>query len=382
MQISAVSHFAGNDPHYGRQLYKRAPEPRALPGFSDVLDKAVDVEKQQNRQIRQIRLMVRELAWNGVGESEAIPVMAPEEEEEDPLSANPQELPRKQFTGTIRDKEQGYFDLRDTKESSEDHKSKKPVIYNYRDVATKIQRAKTSSAAGRAVFSAKRKVLELKRKVASGDGDPEELQLALSHAKRMELTARKKKRHLEMEELATVCQKRDERQEDSSSDLKNQFFIIKEEELTEKEDGILKTREELLGEVMDEAEAAGETLTDELAASLNEAISELGEEELEMLEEAMELLENMELMDPHMSEEELEELKRKHRDAENKAMLKADMDYLKGLMKHLEEKGGSPQQGMLLSGSSQSSMGVGGISAFGVSGAEPVSAGVSVDIQL
>ena len=46
---------------------------------------------------------------------------------------------------------------------------------------------------------------------------------------------------------------------------------------------------------------------------------------------SQEMLENMEIVDPHMSEEELEELKRKHRAAENKAIVKAEMDYLKGL---------------------------------------------------
>ncbi len=341
LRISALSHFAGNDPHYGRQLYQRMPKSRIPAGFSDALNKAVDEETQQKKQIR---LRFRELALNGSRESESIPVMKAEEEEEDEeaLSEPPQNAPRREFTGTIRDKEKGYYDLRDTAKSGSAQKSKKPVIYNYREVASKIRQAKTSSAAGRAVLSAKRKVLELKRKVSSGEGDPEELQLALTHAKRMELTARKKKRHLEMEELAEILQKREEGPEKSSSDPKDQFFIVKEEDLTKKEEEIFREREELFGETTEKFRESGEPLTEDMLSALSEAVSELGEEELEMLEEAMELLENMELLDPHMSAEELEELKRKHRDAENKAMLKADMDYLKGLMKHLDEQKGSP----------------------------------------
>ena len=62
------------------------------------------------------------------------------------------------------------------------------------------------------------------------------------------------------------------------------------------------------------------------------------EEELEQLEEAMEMLEDMEMLDPHMTEDELKELKLKHRMAESKAMLKADMDYLKGMIKHQSTK--------------------------------------------
>ena len=47
----------------------------------------------------------------------------------------------------------------------------------------------------------------------------------------------------------------------------------------------------------------------------------------------MEMLENMEMIDPHMTKEDLDELKRKHRASEQKAMMKADMDYLKGMIK-------------------------------------------------
>jgi hypothetical protein len=44
-----------------------------------------------------------------------------------------------------------------------------------------------------------------------------------------------------------------------------------------------------------------------------------------------------------MSREDFEELKRKHRAAECRAMVKADMDYLKGLLKHMQEKSGAVQ---------------------------------------
>ena len=60
-------------------------------------------------------------------------------------------------------------------------------------------------------------------------------------------------------------------------------------------------------------------------------VAEFGEEELKQLEEAMEAFESMEVLDPHMSDEQFEDLKRKHRAAENKAIVKADMDYLKDM---------------------------------------------------
>ena len=51
------------------------------------------------------------------------------------------------------------------------------------------------------------------------------------------------------------------------------------------------------------------------------------------------MLEDMEIINPHMSKEDLEDLKRKHRASEEKAMVKADMDYLKGMIKHQMDKG-------------------------------------------
>ena len=71
----------------------------------------------------------------------------------------------------------------------------------------------------------------------------------------------------------------------------------------------------------------------DMLSELGKILAEFGEEELKELEEAMEMLEDMEIVDPHMSKEDLEELKRKHRATEQKAMVKADMDYLKGMIK-------------------------------------------------
>lgn len=220
--------------------------------------------------------------------------------------------------------------------------------YNYREVSLKIRQAKNSTSAGQAVISAKRKVLEVKRKIAKGDGDDEELQLALSHAKQMEMAARKKKHHLELEELVDAVRGREEHAgecEDgendsaSESELQSIFSEQAQEEVSKAEDAVLKMRQELLDSVQKQMKKDADQISDEMMADLNEMIAEFGEEELKELEEEMEQLECLEVVDPHMSEEQLEDLKRKHRNAENKAMTKADMDYLKGMFKHLQEKG-------------------------------------------
>ena len=241
-----------------------------------------------------------------------------------------------------QNKKNGFLDLtaKSTKEKTKETKSKR--TYNFKEVEMKILRAKNALGAGQAVIAAKRKVLEIKRKVSAGDGDPEDLQTELTHAKRMELVARKKKHHLELEELVENTGKLDEKQEaseEAADAVKSALIEAEEEEVTDQEDEIFEERSEMLEELTTQAREQSEELSDAAMTELNEMISEFGEEELEQLEEAMEQLENMEVLDPHMSKEELEELKRKHRAAEQKAMVKADMDYLKDIIKHQMEKG-------------------------------------------
>ncbi len=276
------------------------------------------------------------------------------------------------YTGTIQAKKNGFLERTESKDKKKEEKLKKPVRYNYKEVAGKIQRAKTSVSAGQALLSAKRKVVEMRRKISSKEGDPEELQFALTHAKRMEMVARKKKHHLELEELVTHTRERDEREEkteEAAQRLEDSFISAEEEKLSQKEDEVFEKRQDLLHE------AAEEGGTEDMLADLNEMLSEYGEETLKELEEAMELLESMEFLDPHMSEEELEELKRKHRAAENKAIVKADMDYLKDMIKHQTGKGAA------IPGMSTGMAGIGAMPAAAVS-APAATAAFAVDVQI
>ncbi|MCR5304546.1 MAG: hypothetical protein K6E33_08295 [Lachnospiraceae bacterium] len=320
--VSGVVSLSGSAPAYGQ-------------GGGALPQDTVSCEKQQKKQ--QIRRMVREMR------------KTPEEK------LNPYAV--------TTDNILSIFDQSKTSETEEEESTDKPVNYNYKEVANKIQRAKNSVSAGQAVLSAKRKVMEVKRKISLGEGDPEELQITLTHARRMEMAARKKKHHLELEELVSRTQKSDENKNktgEAAVDMKNALVSLKEEEISEQEDKILEEREAMIGEAVEQmTEASGEGLSAEsdvsetvsgnvhdLLADLNEMISEFGEEELKKLEETMEMLETMEIVDPHMSEEDLEELKRKHRNSERKAIVKADMDYLKDMIKHMLEKGsGVPGMG-------------------------------------
>ncbi|MCR4897278.1 MAG: hypothetical protein K5891_10935 [Lachnospiraceae bacterium] len=231
----------------------------------------------------------------------------------------------------------------DEKKAEEEKQKLTDTEYRYKEVSNQIRQAKTSVSAGRAVLAAKRKVAEIRRKMNAAGEDSEGLRLALTHAKRMELAARRKKHHLELEELAEHTRKQDElrEKENASGDMRQSLFSAYEEKLTEAEDDIFAKREEEREAIEEKLSESGIDLSEDLTEELDRLLSELGEEQIAQLEEAMDLVESLEIIDPHMSKEDLEELKRKHRASEEKALMKADMDYLKGMVKLLQKQVGA-----------------------------------------
>ena len=222
------------------------------------------------------------------------------------------------------------------------------VNYNFHSVTSKIRQAKTSASAGRAVLSAKRKIQELKRKLANSDADPDEITFALNHAKRIERVAKKKQRHLEMEEMITRTQKRDEaigKTEQAAEDLAMAKRDQLEDKLTDKQSELDEMQTAMFVEAIEKLKETQSEISDDMIAAVDEMIESMTEEEQEMLSEMSEMLENMEILDPHMSEEDLKKLKTKHRNAENKEIVKADADYWKSMMKHNVEKANSPAIG-------------------------------------
>ena len=269
------------------------------------------------------------------------------------MEANKAEKKKIVFVGTSVNKQNGYLDLTKTKEKKAENKAKKKLHYSYKDVSSKIQRAKTSVSAGQAVISAKRKVLELRRKASSGNIDSEDLQLALSHAKKMETIAKRKKHNLEMEEMIEQVKEQDERADkmkEGSGDTQNDVIEAAKGAVEEAQDEILEQRdrytEEFSAETKRMMEEYEEEYSDDELTELSEAMSEemaqmieeFGQDEMEMLEETFDMLEQLEVVNPHMSDEKFEDLKRKHRASEDKALMKANMEYLKGMMKQLEKE--------------------------------------------
>lgn len=255
---------------------------------------------------------------------------------------------------TPMDKQEDIFGTQKEEDKKEDKLLESGNTYNFKEVSNKIMRAKTSVSAGQAVIAAKRKISEIKRKMsASGEDGTEELELALVHARKMEVVAQRKKNNLELEEMARNTQKRDEMQDklqESASILKNdvienakdqimdeQMQNIQEQAEINKEEA--RQNREKIEEKLEETREQMQQLMEENMEGMEEFSEEMSDAEMEALKEMSEMLDSMETMDPHMSEEELNKLKTKHRLSENKALMKADMDYLKGMFKTMDAKG-------------------------------------------
>ncbi len=283
---------------------------------------------------------------------------------------------RNTFKGTIRAKEAtGYLDLGSAKKK--ETKLTGSLNYDSKEVSSAVLQAKTSVSAGKAVIKAKRKVLELKRQLAKGGDDAKEIMVALSHAKAIERVAKKKKHHLELEELVEKTQQTDEKLEELKGEPKEgsgggftNFDFIEEaqQEIEDARDEIL---EEISPEEMMAVEACMEEIPleeipieeisveeipvepasgdmEEFSEEMTEAVSEA----LSNLDEAQEMLEELEVVDPHMSKEDLKKLKIKHRSSEEKDIVKADMSYLRDMIKHaldqqMQSTGASQMAGLL-----------------------------------
>lgn len=245
-----------------------------------------------------------------------------------------------------RDREGGFMDLTGVQGTEEEDLLNEKFQYNPQEISMQIQRAKTSSGAGQAAVKATRKVLELKCKLAKGGEDTGEIQLALVHAKRIERVAKKKKRHLQLEELVAATQKRDDRlekeQESQSSVSPWDSRDISEEKVTDELAELDRQQSEKFAAI---AEQRQNELTEnadnieEMVASIDALLEKISGKEQQMLEESLEALELTGVVDPHMSEEDLKMLRIKHRNAERKDIVKADSDYFKEQMEHIQKKG-------------------------------------------
>lgn len=104
-------------------------------------------------------------------------------------------------------------------------KTKKVLNYSYKKVSSSIRSAKSVSQASNAVSSASSNLAALKRKAASGNYDDDEINIAISHAKKMIAVAKKKLANIKQE----VMNKKDDDKYISSK--KDAVMRISEEKI-------------------------------------------------------------------------------------------------------------------------------------------------------
>ena len=282
------------------------------------------------------------------------------------------------YKDTSENKVNGYLNTKTetTSKKTSDETAKKKLNYSYKEISTQILRAKNSVSAEQVVIKAKRKVLELKRKMGNKNIDPDELSVAINHAKSMERVAKKKKHNLELEELAEITSERDERMEEQEEAGKQDSGDRIEGSTGSVYDAtsavIEETEEEISDRLteLDKAETAMEIQEaypeHELfnMDDMEELIESFSEEEKEMLEQQLDMLGQMEIIDPHMTEEDLKELTQKHRNAEQKQIVKAEMEYLKQTYERMQRAGAEAIQKMNVSNVQQAQPSVGVVSGF------------------
>lgn len=214
--------------------------------------------------------------------------------------------------------------------SSNYSKKLKKLPYSFKKISAQILKSKTSSGAKMVVSAARRQVALLKRRVKTGEYDDRELEIAITHAEKMERVARKRMKHFQEEERAKKggvceCTLEDKEEFDLESALEEEAQSASESQ---------KNMEEAMKEAMEEAMREMKISMEEMRRAMEENMDELMESMSDMLEETGldELAEELTGgVKPDMDPKDLEDLKRKHRLEEMKDIAEADAKYLKAM---------------------------------------------------
>lgn len=219
--------------------------------------------------------------------------------------------------------------------SKDTNRALKTLKYQYKNISSKILRSKTSANANQVASQARREVLRLKRQKLNPDADPEELEAAIVHAKSMERVARKKAKHLLEEEMAKASMMNSDKEEslseNSASESSVNENLYSDEYAREDypgEDSLQLSKEyDAEYEMEDQAILDMMELMDDFDESMQDLMEDMGLDEL---------TDSLELFKKDLSEEELKEVKIKHRNKEMKEIVKADADYLKVVFDKLQ----------------------------------------------
>lgn len=200
---------------------------------------------------------------------------------------------------------------------------KKRLPYSFKQISTRLLNTKKSGNAQRVLLSAKQKAASLRLMYKGGVYDDDEVFAALMHAQAIARVAKKRVKHLEEEERAekkigedgTFCE----------ADMEE-----KTEEATSKQ--IYKEETEQKKAKMDMQRM--QKLMEKYERMMQEAMKEL-----EQLENMDELSDEMGIRgEISMDPADLELMKKKHRADEMRAIMEADMKYLKFMFDKLEKE--------------------------------------------
>lgn len=245
--------------------------------------------------------------------------------------------------------------LRESRESAKNTSNAvKQLKYSFKGIASQLSSSKTANSARQVAAKARREVVRLKMKLQSGEYNSDELEVAIEHAKSMERAAKKKARHLEEEELVKITdgeggntcvsdledalESREEAQyeaEEELSELTERQVMEIEESMKEAMEEVREIMESSMEEMMDDMENMSDMLMDSMSEMMAESLSNLSDSMMIMT-------------DYEMSEDEFKEFKLKHRIAEDKEIMEADMKYLKGMFEiYNKSMGGGGDAGVL-----------------------------------
>lgn len=188
---------------------------------------------------------------------------------------------------------------------------RKRLPYNFKQMSKQIQQAKTANAARPLAAKMRTKLYWLYKQLRSGDYGASEVFAAIIHAASMERIAKRKLRHLEEEEAA----------ENGSGSPAN--APGEEEEITGKDE---------LQEAMEKNEEISEEMMQEMMEEIEELEEELANESLSEMQDILSCAGR------DLTEDEIKEMKRRHREDEDKQLTRADLKYLKALFDRLEQE--------------------------------------------
>ena len=200
---------------------------------------------------------------------------------------------------------------------------KKRLPYSFKEISTRLLKTKKSGNAHQVLISARQKVVSLRLMYKGGVYDDDEVLAALMHAQAIVRVAKKREKHLQEEERAEKKIGKD-----------GVFCEADLEEKTEEASSRQTHKEE----------------REQTKAKMDlQRMQKLMEQYERMMQEAMKELEQLDNMDAlseelgidgevSMDPEDLELMKKKHRADEMRAIVEADMKYLKFMFDKLEKE--------------------------------------------